>query len=473
MIKQGVFMKKKKIAIMLLFFLVLSFAAGCSPQENTLMDFITESDVPDLDGYEFTFETYWMGQYYPDSADTTDWGEKQLKRYKDIGEKYNCTITGIYLDDYGSGGIKEFLVKLLAAGRNIPELIDAHANEVYDYYKTGLLACLDDVSTLDMTDEEKWGPTNFRRYGVFGGRNYGFFSYEWTTMPEVAGTLLYNCQLAKQRGFTYDVHELKEQGEWTWEKFEEILTSMQNIGDADIVPLGIREEEEPCLFAEAAVYSNGGQVVKQDESGKYVFALGDSNAMAALEWVGKLRDAGLIQYDLKTVDFVAGKSFFLACESYVGTHTDSWMAGTYPAANMTDYTYINMPTGPNAGTDQIASFTHSHRRLFWMTEDAELDHEITGMIVNDIFEPLDDLESEAWKAMSKRFMFFYEAGYEEYIKSVEQCSYDYTTQLGDVADTLKDALEQIIVKGKSAVETIQSITPAVTAKLDEELNSGN
>ena len=462
-------MGKLKKTLLSLAMTATVFTTACMTSEPaTLMDFMPSADATlDLGGYEFVIQTSWIEQYYPDRSDTTEWGERQRDRYDAVGKKYNCKIVGKHTDDYGYS-VNELLTKLLVADKPLPNLIDMHTNDVYDYYKSGLLYALDDISTIDINDE-KWGNVEFRTYGIFNGKSYGFFPFDWENMPEYAGGLIYNIELGYSKGFDINVHEMRENGEWTWSNFESILQSMVNI-DPDIMPLGIRSDEDPYYFAKAAIFSNNGQIVEENSNGVFKLALTDDKAVKALEWTQGLISQGLVNIDALTVDFTRGSSFFLACESYVATHTDEWMEGKYPASVMNDYTFINMPTGPDADENTVSAYTHAQRRLFWVPAYGSLEMDFLGMIIDDIFEPLEGSTSQAWREMSKNMMYLYEEGYEEFAFGVENCNYDYTAQLYEVKDTLNDALNAIL-NGGSISENLQTIQPVLEAAIEKELNN--
>ncbi len=460
-------MRKLKKTLLSLAMSATVFTTACmASQPATLLEFLPSVDEAlDLGGYEFVIQTSWMNQFYPDRSNTTEWGERQRDRYDEVGAKYNCKIIGKDTEDYGYE-VNELLTKLLVSDKPLPNLIDMHTNDVYDYYKAGMLYPLDDISTIDINDE-KWGNVEFRTYGIFNGKSYGFFPFEWENMPEYAGGLIYNIELGYNKGFDINVHELKENGEWTWENFESILNSMMGV-DENVMPLGLRED--PYYFAKAAIFSNGGQILEKDSNDNFRFAISDSKSVKALEWAQGLINQGLVNISDDTFDFVKGTSFFHACESYVATHSDDWMEGKYPASVMKDYTFINMPTGPDADENTVSAYTHSQRRLFWVPAYASLEMDFLGMIVNDIFEPLEGSTSQAWREMSKNMMYLYEDGYEEFAFGVENCNYDYTGQLYDVKDKLNDALEKIM-NGGSITENLQSIQPAVEEAISKELNN--
>ena len=90
-------------------------------------------------------------------------------------------------------------------------------------------------------------------------------------------------------------------------------------------------------------------------------------------------------------------------------------------------------------------------------------------IIDDIFEPLEGSSSQAWREMSKNFMYYYEDGYNEFCFGVDNCNYDYTGQLYNVKDKLHDALNKIM-QGNGITESLQAIEASVEAAIDEELN---
>ena len=77
----------------------------------------------------------------------------------------------------------------VAAGYNTIDFLDSHAaNGGTQLYKANLLYALDEIPNIDMSDN-KYGSARFLQYGIFDGRNYGFYQFAWEFPPEYQGVI--------------------------------------------------------------------------------------------------------------------------------------------------------------------------------------------------------------------------------------------------------------------------------------------
>ncbi|MDF2685429.1 MAG: transporter substrate-binding protein, partial [Clostridia bacterium] len=411
---------KKLFSYLLLLCLILSVSAcDNTATQDPAEEVDTEPVYKDMNGAAYYIATGWVNQFFPERV-STEWGERVRKRYDELEEKFNCTISLLDITGLNHG---TFLTTNIAADSEIPEIFDIHARDAYNYYKADMLLPFEDLTTIDLS-ETKWGPEKFRQYGSFGGKSYGVFTYDWETMPELAGVLLFNLEIMKEHGITENPHEMDEQGRWTWDEFTELI-KICTFPEDEIIGFGNRETND--MLIKAAIFSNNGEILKKTDTG-YTFGLTSPEVYEAMEWISSLNTQKLIK-NISAENFVAKKSTFLFCESWVGTHTDDWMAGKYPAANMKDYSFINMPIGPNGTKGEASAFVHTGRRLWWMPTAGENDKDDWGMVMDAMFEPLEDSDHEAWKTMSKQFMFLYPEGYDNFVNCADNAKYDFSVQL--------------------------------------------
>ena len=448
-------MKKFWSVILLSCFIIALCACNNTSENPADIEVETEPVYKDMDGTTFYIATGWVNQFYPERV-STEWGERVRVRYDDIEQKFNCKIA---LLDITALNHSTFLTTSIAAASEIPEIFDIHAKDAFNYYKADMLMPYEELTSIDLS-ETKWGPESFRQYGMFGGKSYGVFTYDWETMPELAGILLFNLEIMKEHGMTENPHEMDEQGRWTWNDFTELL-KVSAFPEDEITALGIDGGID--RFVKAAIFSNNGEILKKTGN-NYSFGLTSPEAYAAMDWVTSLKTLGLTKV-LTPENFVAKKCTFLACESWVGTHTDDWMAGKYPAANMKDYSLINMPIGPNGTKGEASAFVHTSRRLWWMPAAGDNDKEDWGMVMNEMFEPLEGSDHEAWKAMSKRLMFLYPEGYDNFVNCADNAKYDYSVQLAAVNDKLNAALN----KAYQGTETPSAAIAAITDLVETEI----
>ena len=169
-------MKKRVLAIMAV--IALLFTASCSGERTELLDFLHDDGEIDLFGQEFWFYSHWEENYHIcDLVLGTPSLLLELKNDKFIEteKKYNVSIQFT---------IKDPMLQM-SAGDGAYELMDNDLNNLYDYYKAGILYPAEDVSSIDLSSG-MWGNENFIKYGVFGGKQYCIFPWNWNN-PETTG----------------------------------------------------------------------------------------------------------------------------------------------------------------------------------------------------------------------------------------------------------------------------------------------
>lgn len=446
----------RKLSILILLAFLCTFIASACQNESPIVEVEEKPVYKDMGGAKFIIATGWINQSFPDPAYTA-WGDKILDRYAQVEENFNCDLVRMDLATVNHG---TFLTEAVVAGiaEGIPDFFFIHGFDAYKYYKADMLYPFDEITTIDITDP-RWGPEKFRRYGIFGDKPYGIFPYDWEMMPETAGTLWYNCELMKANNIS-DPYELYEQGQWNWANFKEYLKTC-TITDKEISGLGVNNAQH---FVKSMVFSNNGEVVKE-EDGKYRFSLADSDALAAMDYINELKTEKLV-VDGGGIEFVDQKFMFLNAESWNGTHNDTWMENKYPAAVMKDFNLIPMPYGPNGSKDTVSGFVNTSRAMWWTPRDSANDRDDWGLLMNEIFKPLEGSEPQAWKPYSAHQVFHYTNGYDNFVYMIENVRYDYSAELSEVNVKLETVLTNIY-RGGSGIENINKITDAINVELDK------
>ena len=91
----------------------------------------------------------------------------------------------------------------VAAGMQTLDVIDSHAtNAGIELYRAGILAPLEDIPNINGYDE-KFGPLRFRQYGIFDGKLYGLYQYNWDFPPEFACAMMFNTDMLNSFGLVY------------------------------------------------------------------------------------------------------------------------------------------------------------------------------------------------------------------------------------------------------------------------------
>ena len=221
------------LSFILLISLVLT--VSCSSQDEEVFDLEYNTDYEiDLTGHTFTWGSVWHQQLLPSLGFSTT-GDMVHKRISDLKKKYGCDLNIIYWEE-GTGRI----LTELAAGYDTIDILDGRTSHCgYALYKVDLLYALEDIPNIDLSGD-KYGNQRLLQYGIFDGKNYGFFPLYWDFCPEFHGMIHFNSEMLSSLGIDLP-HELRENGLWTWDNYEEYLISIQaaaeNAGyDSNFVP---------------------------------------------------------------------------------------------------------------------------------------------------------------------------------------------------------------------------------------------
>ena len=453
-----------KKAVFLLLAIALLFSVSCTNAQNSNESFDLDFDAPagddfDLEGTHFYMLTNWTIELLPEAGRSLA-ADLVRARYAEVEEKYNCEIEV----KYSATHVADFNAAL-ATSMHVPDIFQAHANEIYPFYKQNVLLALEDIDTIDATDL-KWGYKHYLQYGNFDGKQYGFFPNNWLIMPEVTGVTVFNNEILMSYGLSKYPYELKEQDNWTWSEFETLLGEVSsNVGGVKVYGLGF---DDLSVLSKSAIFSNGGEIVVQSSDGKYASGLSSENVYQALDYISGLNKAGYTKNGDYS-PFTNGEYVFWHCDSWKATidyegHED------YPLFTMQDYGMIDFPYGPNGDTTKSNSFIHRGRKLCWPVAMTANDHSIIGILMDAIFAPLPGMEEFAWMDYAKNNLFHHLEGYETFSNAIATTHYDYSVQLGSTMDKITGAFTKVFNGNESGAAAIAAIDAAVTQAIAESLN---
>ncbi len=456
---------KKLISFVLLASFMFTVLSACSGEPVTLLEFLPSNTNS---GYNFggatiTTTDTWP-PFYADPESTTLQSDRTRYRVaqveKDLNVKFvtdlNCNSENAshYMTLYIANNLKYDLT----VQRGTP-------NPIFDMYKAGILEPLE-YMPFDLSDEEIYGTPKSRSSVTFGGLTYAH-NHDNGDDGANRGFLVYNDSHVKSFGVA-DPQELYEQGKWTFDTFAEMLPLVSDMSNPDRPIYALALYNDPQMLPFSAVFANGGQVVKQNENGKYVFSLEDREAVDALEWVADLHaTSDIFQESWPPHLFRDGQATFYLFRTFqINGFLDP------EQSDVREFYFVPFPCGPNGeygvnlGTyaseeGGVAFFNHT-------------DTEMVG-IVYDYFLRFDDYPSnlkfdKAAYDMENRF--WSEKSYENYLKGFELHEYDYFYQIGselywEFANALYDA-----TVGTSNFSTVMgSYADLIQAALDESLNS--
>ncbi|MBQ2915780.1 MAG: hypothetical protein IJE51_03210 [Clostridia bacterium] len=449
-------MKKITALVLLISVLLLVCSCGCEPVE--LLSFIDETagSVVDCEGKVFNFATPSYGEWYlgpDDEGVPTLTMERMMNRYDECAKKFNMEFEASPID-------QTTLTQLFATGDDIPEMLYISSCYAYDLYKMGILASLNDVSTIDMNDS-KWGDHDYISYGKYDGKQFGFIPWNWQFVPQYCGAVIFNGEMIKEYGGT-DPYEMKENGLWNWENWEAELEKYSGVGVDGIQRWGALLSTR--FAARGAILSNGGNIVELKDDGSYEFRMNSPESLAALEFLAKLTSEGLVNDNdlVKDGDMAPftrqNLAPFFVGESWYGTVLGTDLA----SSTLTHYGYMPFPTGPNGDPEKDAgSYMYMNGLMLYITSMADIEVENIGSVVDYMFEPLEDTAEEAWKDYLDSTIFSatdHDKCLENFVFAIENMKYDYSAQLDDgIYSNVDRTLEGIVSGTKTAAEAAASL----------------
>lgn len=446
-------MKRFVAALLCAAICILTIITGC---DNKPYLNIEEDDDGTVNFYGATFKlmSEWSHEF-KDKKGFTATTDRQLQRYEDMEKDNNCHIEII---DTWKGPSLILMGGL--AGKNVTDIIDMFASDGYDLYKAGFLYSLDEVPTIDPEDE-KWGPDSFRILGRFNGVDYAFMNYYWENVPQIHGILFFNNDLKDVLGLD-DPHEYTENGKWTWSVFTEQI-SLATCNIDEISYCGVQSAMPESLF-QAAIFSNGGSVVKKLDDGRYVSGLTSRETTEALEYIAGLAQKGYIGgiFEEFTVPY-------LCTESEAGTLNTS-QTDTAFSVTMDKFELIGFPYGPSGSPESVSAYIYDGKRMLWFPTTTFNSIEDVGTFADILFEPLPGSPEDGWRSVAGEQFFHFEQDFDQFIYSVEHCNYDYSIQTREARVNLEKAYAAILECSESVTVAIAAIETEFANAIDFELN---
>lgn len=310
---------------------------------------IDENGNPiDLGGIEVIIRDWWSTDETTEEA--VDGYSEARQEYLDWAqETYNFTVKQQAIsswetvpEDFANyvttGGDDNYYVFALRTG---DEFIAAMNSEL-----------MYDVSTLDCLDftEEKWVTAILDQYSKKGAI-YGFRTH----IGDMLGGrgVYFNKRILSEANIDpQQIYEWQKNGEWTWEKFEEVCAQVESDTDNDGMVDVFAMAAYNTVWYTMAVYSNGGSFISQDENGNYINTVENNEAISALNWAWDMWDRydaskaypEDASWDYFLTMFQTGKACFLPAEL--------WRAGGFNEGMEDDFGYACFPMGPNS-TDYV------------------------------------------------------------------------------------------------------------------------
>ena len=444
----------KRILLVLLILASL-FAVSCTKtqgDESFGLEFSSEDENIDLNGYECV-----IAQQYPDDepfkyrADTLV-ADLVLKRIADIGEDLNCNISfkkkgGEYMQDQ---------VQFLIAGQYLGELVCTHQPSYLA--RAGVLYPLDVLTDyIDYYDASKYGSLGILEIGMFKSVPYTVAPVSW---PEKQSAYSYNIMAINTRHLTTysitDPRDLYEQGQWTWDGFEQFIANA-TFKEPDYT---VKSFVTTQNFVDNASFSNGFSYTMTNSSGETISGVDSDNIKEALDWAGRLFTTYSENIQIAP-NYEAAVNYFL--DGYAVLYQTSFAHLIQSIVYESDaFGVVGFPTGPKGEYGKqygpIADFD-SMGILYNANEP-----EAAALIISRLFEPLDGYETIDALRSQANTIFFDPRDTELYLTYLGQTRWNYwTVNLNNQWNNLSAAVRQ----GQSSTEALGRYGDAMTAIIEE------
>ena len=306
----------------------------------------------DLGGVEIVIRD-WFSPDVPDAPSNSY--EEAVQDYRDwIQETYNFKIRQQSISDWGSAP-GDFVDYVTSGGGN-----EWYAFTLRDDVATtsamanGLMWDLKELDCLDFS-EEKFTKNKTHEMYTHNGHVYCMYAGD----PEPRTGIFFNKRLLTEANIDpQSIYEMQANGTWTWDAWTDMMATVQSKdadgdGNPDVWGFNVNNG----VFTMNAVYSNGGELVGKDASGKYIYRLEDQATLDALNWaVGVFTDYMQVepegaQWDYYKQAFTTGEVAFMVEDAYNITGmlvdmVDDWGFVVFPKPNASaEYTncYSNNP----------------------------------------------------------------------------------------------------------------------------------
>lgn len=434
--------------------IVLSFIIVSCGQKEFIFD--DETDM-DFQGAEFTVysDGQWLSEKRQRGGSASS--DRFLDRIEETEKNYNMAIRNEY------GNIETKVLAMTLNGGGGIDMLYCGNDILFNFYNLGILMPFEKIGVKD-NQNEKFGIPSLLLEGTFDGIQYGIINYSGDSVPEMSGLIGINMTLLKSLSMD-NPHEYVERGEWNWANFKAVLTQGTfNDGEINHVGMLCHSTLGGLKAFLPAIIANGGYIIKEID-GVYKSGLTESNATEAMEFMtGLLRD-GLIQIGGGVVwdVFNEGKTWPLANDGILSTSPDI------------EYSVVRFPYGPSGNKDIVAGYS-LNRTYYAFTILSSFEDTEIGIIVDDLFEPLDaSLYPEGWKDYAKENLFYSDSDYQTYITGLDTINFYplgilYGTNTWSHNGEVEVALDRIF-RGQGSIQSeLDKVKDLLTEKIDEKLN---
>lgn len=441
-------MKKKIILLAICLFSVFAFFTACNGDKGQTQT-RTATGERDFGGRKFYYRgTIITADPSDDDPDIDPGTLPYMESREDevlynqclyIEKAYNCKIIRS-----GFSETTQTFATMFAAGDIEADICSATFGELREYYKAGILCNMEEFTSLDASDEEKWGIEAKRDATRYGGVLYAFPVKGSMYTPFVSvysGALIYNYELYDEFNIGTTPKEMVEAGDWTFDTFLNVVQRCSDL-TAQRPVYGLQSS---CSLEASAIDANGSNIIIT-KNGKYICGLNSDPALNALEWVRKMYQTGCVV--VSGNDFDNGTAVFALKTSENAINT-----------KCSTVHWVPFPTGPDAtdATKNTGAYFGYHERgtsIFKHGNDSQRDED-AAYILDKLFAPTEEWGKTGYDDYMARNFFDTVDDYNVYKNTSINMSYQYALEI--LADEEFGKEYQNVINGAVAASFTGSI----------------
>lgn len=226
--------------------------------------------VFDYGGKTVMAACFYNGIVNKTGTSTSEAGIRTLQHRKYIEELYNCKFDQITV----TSGLEKEIQASHMANQVYADVFILFATNINSMRDQGMIAPIGDYYNLENPN------TNFNWNIMDGGKKQGKYYYIFCGSPNVSVTT-FKPDYLETYGIE-DPYTLYDQGQWTTDKYLEIVTNITRMGSASGVYGVDRLTADPNLSQLLAMF--GTEWVSKDEDGYFVSNLDDTRLLEALNY---------------------------------------------------------------------------------------------------------------------------------------------------------------------------------------------
>ena len=434
----------KKIIAVILVALMVFVVCACSQNDNEefSLDFNDgrDGDINDFDGFKCVIMQNHMAETAATSLFSYPSGtlmeDLLLQRIKDIENGYNCTI-----EVKTDGTVRvDSIVPVLASGSFVSDILFTCGPSTF--IRAGFMYPLDVLEDyIDYTDTFKYGGLGLLEQGVYNSVPYCVTPARWPGKQTTTsfGVFAINENIVTRYGLT-DPRDYVENGDWTWETFENVIPDYQ-IDDGSVQTTAVNMTWSIMDFA----MMNGADYYSIEPDGTVIPAIDSEYIAEAIDWCSHL-----FTIHKDCITFLGHDDMlkrFLNDEIVI-TKTAVDHIIRFMSYKMDNFGVVPMPCGPhgtygkwvNAYNENIAF------SILYNTNDAAC----SAIVIDNLCEPFKGYETDEDLKDYMRTIFFDDRDIDVIMNYFQNARWNYWGHAN--LETYFNNAKTFAISGKSATE---------------------